>query len=264
MQIIDIHTHIFPDQISETAIRTLERTSDTKTHLNGTAGALRRSMRRAGIRRAVVQPVSTKPSQVRSINEWAHQSGDETLIFFGTLYPGMEGWREEIGWLKAREIKGVKFHPDYQNFFVDDPMVFPIYEELEKQGLIVLFHAGVDIGLPSPVHAPPDRIAKVLDRFPNLKVIASHLGGYQCWDDVDRDLVGRNLFFDTSYTLDHLEASRALEIMRGHGFERILFGTDSPWEAQDDQVRKVSRLDLDEGAKAKIFGENAARLLGLG
>ena len=95
-------------------------------------------------------------------------------------------------------IKGVKFHPDYQMFFVDEERMFPLYRQMADAGLIAFFHAGVDIGLPPPVHCPPDRLATVLDRVPDLTVVAAHFGGFKMWDDVEKYLIGRNLWLDTS------------------------------------------------------------------
>jgi len=87
-------------------------------------------------------------------------------------------------------LKGIKFHPDYQKFFVDDKKMFPIYETAFGLGLIVVFHAGVDIGLPAPYHATPERLEKIVRTFPRCKVVAAHMGGFSLWDDVERFLVG--------------------------------------------------------------------------
>jgi len=261
MIVVDVHAHAFPDAVAENAIRILEENSYVKAFLSGTVADLRASMRQAGVDRAVVQPVSTKPAQVRSINDWAHRTSDEQVTFFGTIHPDMPDVRSEVIRLKGLGFKGIKFHPDYQDFYIDEDRMYPIYEALADHGLVVMFHMGVDIGLPEPVHAPPRRLARVLDRVPELTVIASHLGGYRMWREVADHLVGREVYLDTSLVPDRMDADRAIDLMRAHGIDRILFGTDSPWDPQDRGVRWVSGLDIDDAAKRKILGENAVRLL---
>jgi len=156
----------------------------------------------------------------------------------------------------------VKFHPDYQDFFVDEPRMLPIYRALAAAGLIVLFHAGVDIGLPPPVHCPPARLARVLDAVPELVAIASHMGGYAQWTDVAAHLLGRAVYFDTSYSLADLGADRMTALIRGHGADRILFGTDSPWTDQTVEVQAIGDLPLSTAETAAILGGNAGKLLG--
>ena len=129
-------------------------------------------------------------------------------------------------------------------------------------GLIAFFHAGVDIGLPPPVHCTPDRLATVLDRVPNLTVVAAHFGGFKMWDDVERHLIGRNLWLDTSFTLAYLPAERFVKMARRHGVEKIVFGTDSPWADQGEEIKLHEESGLTEASSPLFFYENAARLLG--
>ncbi len=261
--IIDIHTHCFPDELAPRAIAALSECSDVPACTDGTCAGLSASMRRAGVDRSAVMPIATKPSQARSINKWAAAVNEQRpdLICFGTLHPRQEDLREEIGRIAADRIPGVKFHPDYQDFFVDEPELLPMYRALADAGLIALFHAGVDIGLPPPVHCTPDRLARVLDAVPELTVIAAHMGGYECWDDVERCLVGRDLYFDTSYSLADLGPGRMVALMRAHGIERILFGTDSPWTDQAAEVAGIRSLELADGEIEAVLGGNAAVLL---
>ncbi len=263
-QIIDFHTHIFPDELAARAVKALAGRSGETAFLDGTASGLQESMRRSGVAVSVTQPVSTKASQVPVINTFAVELGRRSgLVNFGSLYPEYDGNAAEIRRLKAAGIKGVKFHPDYQDFFVDDERLFPLYRQLADAGLIVLFHAGVDIGLPPPVHCPPDRLAKVLDRFPDLTVVAAHFGGFQMWDQVDDLLIGKSLYLDTSFTLSWLSSESFLRMARRHGIEKVLFGTDSPWADQAAEIERVRKTGLDEDELDAVFRRNAERLLGL-
>ena len=263
MKIIDLHTHVFPDKIAEKTIKSLAKEADTEAFLDGTVADLKRSMDMAGITLSVNQPIATMPSQVVSINNWAKSIENGRIISFGTMHPLFEDYAEELRRLKKLGIKGIKIHPDYQKFHPDEEHVFPIYESLVENDMAVLFHAGVDIGLYPPVHATPQRLAKVLNKFPKIKLIAAHLGGYECWDEVESFLVGRDLFFDTSYVIDYMETDRLVRIMREHGFDKILFATDSPWKPQPEEVKKILSLPVPEKAKEDILYNNACRLLKL-
>lgn len=263
-RIIDIHAHVFPDEIAARAVKQLAGRSGEQACTDGTATALVASMRESGIALSVTQPVSTKASQVPSINAFAIELNRRPeLINFGTLFPGYAGNASEIGRLKQAGIRGVKFHPDYQEFFVDDERMFPLYRQLADAGLIAFLHAGVDIGLPPPVHCTPERLARVLDRFPSLNVVAAHFGGFQMWDEVDRLLIGRDLHIDTSFTLSFLDHARFVDMARRHGIAKVLFGTDSPWADQKAEVALLEKSGLTETELAAVFHDNAAKLLGL-
>lgn len=263
--IVDIHAHAFPDALAARAMEVLSDNSGIQPSTDGTCASLRDSMRLAGVDVSVIAPIATKPSQVRGINAWAVEvnQANRDLICFGTIHPDQDDWRPEIEQMAARGIKGVKVHPDYQLFFVDEPRLIPIYQAIADAGLILLFHAGVDIGLDPPVHCTPDRLAKALDEVPQLIAVAAHMGGYKCWDDVQRYLVGRDLYFDTSYSLADLGAEAMASMIRAHGIERILFGTDSPWTAQAAEVAGIRALDLSGEDIEAVLGGNAKRLLGV-
>lgn len=263
-RIIDAHAHTFPDDLAARAIKHLIGNSGETAFTDGTVRGLKESMRHNGIEFSVSLPVSTRPGQTPSINTFAMAGlGDREIVPFGTVHPDYADYRTEIARLRDAGIQGVKFHPDYQEFFVDEERLFPIYEALMEAGLIVLFHAGVDIGLKPPYHCLPDKLARVLELFPRMKVIAAHFGGFQMWDEVDRHLVGRNLYLETSYTLAWLDHGKFVDMARRHGMERVLFGTDSPWADQGREVELIGQSGLTDEELDKVFFANAARLLKL-
>ncbi|NPV53037.1 MAG: amidohydrolase [Firmicutes bacterium] len=265
--VIDFHTHCFPDKLARRAIAKLEESAGEKAYLDGTVSGLLRSMDRAGIDLSILQPVATRPGQERSINEWAWACTARApgrILSFGSIHPDSRDWRDEIRRIADYGLKGVKFHPDYQEFYVDEPRVFPVYEALCAEGLVILFHAGIDIGLPEPCHCPPERLRKVIQRLPEGKWVAAHMGGWRCWDEVEAGLVGQPLYFDTSYSYPWLGAARMRSLILAHGVDRILFGTDSPWADQAQAVAEIHDLGLPLEMEKTILGGNAAALLGLG
>jgi uncharacterized protein len=261
--IIDIHAHVFPDDVAGKALAKIAGNSGVPPKTDGTLAGLSASIREAGIDRAVNMPIATRPSQVRTINQWAAEinAAGGNVISFGTLHPMHEDWQGEIDRLVAARIPGIKLHPDYQDFFVDDESVIPMYRALADAGLIVLFHAGEDIGLPPPVHAAPERLARVLDAVPGLTIIAAHVGGWRLWDDVEKHLVGRDIFFDTAFSLQFMGSERMASIITAHGAQRVLFGTDSPWVSHSEALAEIRSLPVSDDDLAAVLGGNAERLL---
>lgn len=269
--VVDFHVHCFPDSLASRAVCKLAAACAIQPYTDGTVSGLRRSMKEAGVSLSVLQPVATRPQQVRSINAWAAEQDlirrssrqSEQLLFFGTLHPDLADWREEIRRIKEDGLRGIKFHPDYQGFFVDEERLWPIYEALFQEGLIVLFHAGADAGLPPPVHCTPEGLARILHRFPGGRVVAAHMGGYRCWEGVARHLAGKAIYFDTSFSFAGLGAEGMARLIRAHGPEKVLFGTDSPWNSQQESLANIQNLDLSTDDKEGILYRNALSLLEL-
>lgn len=262
--IIDVHTHVFPDDLAPRAVQQLASRSGEKAYTDGTCAGLKAAMQKHSIRWCVIQPVSTRPQQTPSINTFSIAlQNDPQLIPFATLHPDYPDYRAEIARLREAGIRGIKFHPDYQQFYVDAPRVFPLYEAIAEAGLIGLFHAGVDIGLGPPYHGTPDRLAEVISKFPQWTIIAAHFGGFQMWDEVERYLIGRNVFLETSYTLPWIDRAQFLRMVRQHGVEKVLFGSDSPWADQGVEIQLLEQSGLTKDELDKIFHANAAKLLNL-
>lgn len=259
--IIDFHTHIFPDEIAERAIASLaSKVTILPTH-NGSKAGLLTSMKNAGIDYSVVLPVVTKPSQTKKANEWAKEVEEDGIIAFGGLHPDNEDYKEQIDFIVSQGLKGIKMHPDYQGFFVDDPKMLPVYDYIFQKGLILLFHAGVDIGLPPPVHCPPEKLRKVLDQLKGGKIIAAHLGGFQMWQDVGEYLVGTDVYLDTSMGLEYYSAETLKIIVNTHGSEKILFGTDAPWSNQKEELNRIQNAGLTPQQLEDILYHTANRFL---
>jgi len=263
---IDMHTHAFSEEIAERAVKKLAENSNVEPFLNGTLEDLSKSTRNAELEYSIVAPIATKPSQVRTINIWAldiHKKYNN-LIGFGTLHPHMENPEKEVEWLLENKFKGIKVHPDYQMTLIDDPKFMKIHKALAKAGLILLTHAGYDIGLPPPRHCNPKNLAKVMDTVPDLTIIAAHMGGIEEQEDVEKYYFGRNIYLDTCYTHHHINGNQLAKKIKSHGVDKILFGTDSPWSDQKEQINYIKSLPLlTEKEKNMVLEENAKRLLKL-
>ncbi len=262
MDVIDFHTHIFPDDLAERAVAKLTSYSpETRNYTDGTASGLLQSMEKNGIGQSVLLSIATKPSQVHVINQTAVTLQNRNFIPFGTLHQDMVHISDEIRFLKSNKIKGIKLHPEYQNFYVTDPKLIPVYEQLEAEGFIVQFHAGKDPGPFTCDHALPADLRKIHELFPKMTMIASHLGGWGLWDDVERDLCGLPIFFDTSAIAHFIDPVQCVRIIQKHGVERILFGSDSPWFDQEDALHWLLQLSLSDSDLECIVGKNAMNVL---
>jgi predicted TIM-barrel fold metal-dependent hydrolase len=168
----------------------------------------------------------------------------------------------ELERIKALGLRGIKLHPDYQDIFPDEERMFPLYEKMAELGLPVVLHAGWDPVSPDMTRCTPARIRRVIDRVPNLTLIAAHMGGMRMADEVMEQLAGRNLYFDTSMSYVYLDPERFNELIRAHGAERILFGSDCPWSISGRQIAMLHETGLSAGELSMILHGNAERLLG--
>lgn len=264
--VIDFHTHTFPDAMAPKTIAGLEKAGGIQAHTDGTLGGLRESMRRAGIDWSVVLPVVTKPHQFHTINKVAAEiTGRDGIISFGGIHPDTEDYKGELKTIKELSLKGIKLHPDYQKTFIDDEKYVRIIDYAAELSLITVIHAGIDIGLPSPVHCPPERTARMLKSLDaeHAEIVLAHTGGYDQWDEVEEYLVGKPVYMDISYSLHRIGEEQFIRIVRDHGADRMLFATDSPWGGQKETLEMFCGLPLTEEEKDRILYQNALRLLGM-
>ena len=259
--VIDIHTHAFADAIAAAAMGALEAESGYPGSFDGTVSGLLAIMDNAGIDAAAIQPVATKPSQVRTINDWIARVASKRIVPFGAMHPELDDPAGEIARMAGSGICGFKMHPEYQRFSPDDPALAGLFDAASEAGLIVLFHAGRDIAIPT-LRGTPEAFARVSLRHPGLKIILAHMGGFQLWDEVREHLIGRDVYLDTSYTLGHLPDEEFLEMIEAHGPERILFGTDAPWTDPRVELPRLTALLTDERTRSQVLGGSAEALLG--
>lgn len=262
--IIDFHTHIFPDKIAARTIEALEARAGLTASTDGTLKGLLTSMEAAGIDMSVILPVVTKPSQFETVNTFAASvSGmyPGKLISFGGIHPDTEDYKGELDRIKALGLKGIKIHPDYQGVMIDDVRYMNIIEYADALDLAIITHAGIDIGLPEPVHCPPDKMRKVLDTLKPKKMIAAHYGGWKQWEEVYEYLAGEDIYLDTAFTFGHIGEEMFYKILEKHGVDKILFATDCPWGNQKNDLESFRKLNLTSKVKDAILYKNALELL---
>lgn len=280
--IIDFHTHTFPEKISSRVVKKLGITAHIKAYTDGSIENLAASMKKAGVSYSVNLPVMTSPEQVEKINSSMIEDREALLargiIAFGGLHPDYTDYKKEIRRLREHHIAGIKLHPAYQNINLDGIRMLRIIDCASEEGLIVLTHAGIDIGIYDRNYCSVAHILKVIDEVHPEKFVLAHMGNWDCWQDVERDLAGAPVWLDTAFSIGPIAKNPAtdeppyeemnlrdedfIRLCRRHGTDRILFATDSPWQDQADYIGRIKAMDFSDAEKEQIFGGNAVALLG--
>lgn len=269
--IIDFHAHAFPERIAARTIEVLiantARITDypMKNCTDGTARGLGEVEKAADVDLAVVLPIVTNPKHTETVNRVAKETNEANcgLYSFGSLHPADPDAVAWVDRLAEEGFKGIKLHPEFQTFFADSDEAIAIYRRAAHHGMTVVLHSGRDIGYPPPVHAEPDMLLRAVDKVPDLKLVAAHLGGWLTWDEVAKKLVGSPMYFDTAFIADFIEPALARDIISTHGAEKILFGSDAPWEDPAHTLGFLRSLGLDCEDLNMICGKNAEKLLGI-
>lgn len=260
--IIDCHCHVYPEKIASKAIAgTMTFYNAELSGLDGTAKTLIEENKKAGITRSLICSVATTPHQVNSINRFLAQTAQEhpeQITALGTLHPDSETQEADVETALSLGIRAIKLHPDIQGIPVDDERCFRIFELCEGR-LPVLLHTGdyrYDF-------SNPNRLIKVLHRFPHLKVIAAHFGTYTVWERAEELYGQENLWVDCSSSLPFLSADRIIEMIRGFGSEKVLYGTDYPMWIPEQETEHFLSLPLTDKEKENILHCNAEQLFNL-
>ncbi|MBE5881482.1 MAG: metal-dependent hydrolase [Lachnospiraceae bacterium] len=265
-RIIDFHTHTFPDKIVQKTIAALESKAGVTAKSDGTLEGLMDSMRRSGIDLSVIMPVVTRPEQFQTVNNFAAQVNEkygDCVISFGGIHPSSQNYKKELNYIKSLGLKGIKLHPDYQGTMVDDIGYKHIIDYASQLDMVIVTHAGIDIGIPDPVHCPPVKSLEIIEELQPPKLVLAHMGGWKQWDEVEEYLAGKNVYLDCAFCSAYMSSEQFERIVRKHGADKILFATDSPWEDPCSTIKWVESTSLSGEEKKKIYMQNACELLGI-
>ena len=282
--VIDFHVHTFPDKIALATLEKLSELSCTQYFTDGSVSGLLASMREASVSYSVNLPVITHESQVEKVNS-SMISGRENLlkqgiVTFGGMHPDYADYKSELLRLKENGIPGIKLHPAYQHTNLTDLKMMHISDYASQLGLIILIHAGIDIGIYDHNYADVEQVLTVIDEIQPQKFVLAHMGNWACWHEVEQHLAGAPVYLDTAFSIgpltpcktvhgkepylsSNLSDNNFVRIVRKHGVDKILFATDSPWESQKDYIARIQNTSLTAQEKELIFSANARRLLAL-
>ncbi len=261
---VDIHTHAFHPKIAHKVIDQLRDHYHIQPQGNGLAEDLAARLAHGPLDMAVVLCAATTPAQVIPANKFARDiqaEYPERFISFGAIHPGCPDWEDQLLDMKKAGVLGIKLHPDFQNFFLDDPALLPLLDFIGED-MLVMCHVG-DTLPPAQNPSCPYKLEALRQRFPKVRFIAAHLGGYLHWEHALKAYIGKPIYIDTSSALPFLDPALRDEIFRRHPREFILFGSDYPLF---DPATEYDLLQKDLNWSDEAFDElmlNSARALGL-
>ena len=261
MRIIDIHTHVYPQAVAQKATDSIQVFYELDgAGMNGTVEMLRSRGKEAGISQFVVLPVAVLPDRTRHINDFILEQAKENddFICFGTIHAEMENVADEAQYILDKGLRGIKMHPDFQKFNIDDPRLFPAYEAIEGK-IPIMLHMG-DLRYN---YSQPARLRHVLELFPKLDAIAAHFGGYRMYEEAYRQLHDKNCNFDLSSSLMFMEEGVADNYINRYGAERMAYGTDYPLWDPVKEVKRFQQLKLTDDQLEQIAWKTAHSFLKL-
>lgn len=261
-KIIDFHTHAFPEAVAVRAIPALEEAGGVTAFTDGTCTGLLASMDRAGIKKSVICSIATRVEQFQSIIDWSQRIRSQRIIPLPSVHPDDPQLADHVNQIKNQGFIGIKMHPYYQDFFLSEEKMNPVYRAVTENDLVLVMHTGFDIAYPRIRRADPEQILRVIKKYPELKLITTHLGGWDDWEEVERLLIGLPVYIEISFALDFLTTEKARTLITAHPDDYILFGTDSPWADQKQCLEKLKNLELKKKRLEKIVWKNGLRLLG--
>lgn len=260
MRFIDFHTHVYPDAIATKAADNVRQFYSGLGNpiIDGSVKTLLERGIQAGVEKFVILPVAVLPGRTRSINDFILEQVANHPEFFGygTIHAEMEDITGEVDYIMDKGLRGLKMHPDYQLFAIDDPRLFPVYE-MAGEKLPIIFHMGDQ----RYDYSHPARLRRVLDLFPRLQVIAAHFGGYTMHEEAARQLKGKECFFDVSSSLMFMKEGVAERYIRSYGAERFVYGSDFPMWDPKEEMERFLRLKLTDRELEQIAHITAERIL---
>jgi len=266
MNTIDFHTRIFPNETAQQAMDALATGSgDYGPRIDGTLQGLLESMSRADISASVAANIATRPAQSMTVLEFCKQIKSDRVHPLVSFHPSNtpEEVEDLFGEAWRAGIRGVKLHPLYQNFFIDDKYMYGFYELCASFGFYLMVHSGFDRAFPGNTQADVERVRKIADWFKDLTIVCTHTGGWKQWDRIGCLSGCANVYTDTSLTLGEVGDEEFVRLLGQFDEDRVLFGSGSPWADQKEMVDRTLRLNISDRLKEKMMGKNAERLLGL-
>ncbi len=261
MKVIDIHCHIYPDNIAQKATDSVQAFYGIGSGtMNGTVDMLLQRGAEAGISQYVVLPVAIRPDRVQGINDFIVEQTKKHDCFlgFGTVHAAMDNIADEAQRIMDMGLKGIKMHPDSQRFPIDDVRLYPMYEAIAGR-IPVLLHMGDH----RYNYSHPIKLRHILDQFPNLQAVAAHFGGYSMQETACQILGDTDCIMDISSSLMFMQEGEAERYINRYGAERLAYGTDYPMWDPVEEMKKFLSLKLTDAQFEQIAHKTAQRLLHL-
>lgn len=266
--VIDSHVHLYPDAIAAKVVAALSKRFGNPPAFDGSVAGCEARNAECGIDVAVNLPVATDVHQVAHVNAWAagvnrcdRDAAPRAVVSLAAMHPDVDDVHATLAAIASDGFAGVKFHPEYQGFRFNDAKMDGCWEEMSALGLVAYLHAGGERVFEPPYHSTPGEILRLHRRFPALRIVAAHLGGFHMWDESEEVLCGEDVYLDLSHTFGWMPQAQISRMIAKHGAERTLFGSDAPWQDAGRTLESLLDLGLGAGDLERICWRNAAQLL---
>lgn len=262
--VIDAHVHLYPDAIAAKVTPSLAGRFGNAPSFDGTVGGCLAKNASSGIAASMNLPVATKPDSVGHTNDfWAAYAKGPGVFSLASFHPLVKDKAAETERIASLGFAGIKFHPEYQLFRFNDPGMDDAWAAMSEFGLVAYLHAGGERVFKPPYHSSPSEVALLQKRFPALKIVAAHLGGFGMWEEAEETIVGSEVYLDLSHTFFWMPDDQILRMIKNHGSHHILFGTDAPWQDPGDVLEAFLTLPLSESERREICCGNASELFSM-
>lgn len=264
--IIDTHIHCFPDAIAKRAVENVSCGIEEFSRVRGNFDEMIENMDRGGVDKGFFLNVATNPHQTPKVNAYSLSLNryKGRIYSFGSVHPDCENIPGMIEDIKNSGLHGLKLHPDYQGYYINDEKYAPIFKTCAALRFPIILHCGFDPKYPDDTHATPKMIREVIDRYPELVLVCAHLSSNGILtDDVLKYICGQNVWLDTAFCVNAWKPENAKLIIENHDINKIMFGSDTPWETPKATADYIRALGFSESANEKIFHENAENFMKL-
>lgn len=269
--IIDFHIHpIYYEYYRESTLNWIKelqspRSWDEFYANNSDPGYFVEYLKRCGVDYAVILADRTPLVNGMCSNEYVLKfcADHEMLIPFASINPYMTAnMAEELKRLVGKGFRGIKFYPTYQYFYVNDPILYPLYACAQELQIPVMFHTGTSVFKGARLkYGDPIYLDDVAVDFPEMKIVMVHSG--------------RGIWYERAFFLCRLHQNINMEVAGlppqklldyfpelEKVADQVIFGSDWPGVRHiDANIEAIKDLNLTEEAKVKILGKNAAKLL---
>lgn len=257
--IIDAHTHVWPDKVAH---RALSGNGTGFEHVgDGTLAGLRATMATAGVDRSVILGVANEAAAVEKVCRFSASIAAPDTIPLGAIHVDLSV-EENLRVLRENKLVGIKVHPLYQGFGLDDRRLIERLDALDA-GMLVVVHVGTG-GDGRPVAgSTPALLRDLAAAVPHLNVVACHFGGYHHLDEAFELICGSGILVDTSWppSLGEVDRRRVRDFVLRHGADKVLFASDWPTADPSREIQVIGDLGLSSDDTDHVLGLNMAGIL---
>jgi len=283
--IIDCHAHIFSPRIINGVSAKYAMVEKLNLHTSFATGrtnisALNDDCRLSDIDACLILPTADA-ANVSKINTAFIElaAGSDFLFTAGTLHPFYGNNKKELLRLQEHGVRAIKLCSFSQGFSLSAPETFNLFNIIESANILkkgktfivldTFYFAHEYFGTPIQHTTTPLLLGDIVRKYPGIDFVAAHMGGLAAPpEEIFTHLIpSKNLYLDTSNAAHTLSEKDFLHLLKTHGPEHIIFGTDWPWFDHKEELDIIGRLlDLagyDRGEKELVFYRNIAGLLGI-